>query len=137
MLGLDGKEVKVGDRLWSIIHGEVIVTHLTEDSDYPIYARPNTGHTTTFSRDGKFHLSHPNRILFWDEIVFDIPVPPKPKVKKYKLVLRNKFNRMDYVISSIYYEGISAFKTKDYTEQWEAVQVIEDSMIEVEDLNGS
>jgi hypothetical protein len=137
MIALDGKEVKVGDRLWSFVYGwGTVSSYDSLHADLLIRVvfdgYKNSGYFYNLS--GVFNGASQERTLFWDEITFDIPVPPKPKVKKYLLVLRNRFNLGWYCVSSTYYAGVPEYPNDI---AWEAVQIIEDSMIEVEDLNGS
>ena len=77
---LDGKEVKIGDKMWSFITGWGVVEEI---SDFISISSKSGLHS--FYRAGSFHQDTP-RCLFWDEVVVE---PPKPKVpvEKWKWVL--------------------------------------------------
>jgi hypothetical protein len=78
MITLDGIEVKVGDRLWSVACGKFCVVEAMDktEADYPIVAKEDS-----WTTDGKLY-SYLARDLYWDKV--EIIPPPKPKkmVKK-------------------------------------------------------
>lgn len=76
-LMLDGIEVKVGSRLWSIQTGWGVASLSVDPaSGYPIIIG-----NSSFSRDGKVYKTDVNRSLFWNEVTITPPAPPKKKVK--------------------------------------------------------
>ena len=77
MITLDGRELKVGDRLWSTAYGWVEVKQTEPDLAFAI--RTTLG---SYSASGKYSTYGP-RSLFWDEVKIDPPPPPKRKVKKW------------------------------------------------------
>ncbi len=82
MITLNGHEVKVGDRLWSVMHGEF--GKVVGIKDY-IELRFASLSTCFFGLDGSYFKDGP-QLLFWDKV--EIVPPPKPKVKKYRALLR-------------------------------------------------
>lgn len=77
---MDGHPLKVGDRVYSILHGIVDIFDIDHHPKYPIKARNEDKNTYAFSRDFKYDLSNCNRVLYWQKP--DFSPPPKPKQKK-------------------------------------------------------
>lgn len=79
-LYLDGRLVRVGDRMWSLTFGWVhIIDVNVEVRDYPILAKKNLSdfEDILFTQSGEAFRGTGMRCLFWDE--FKLPEPPKPK----------------------------------------------------------
>jgi hypothetical protein len=75
---------KVGDRVWSFIHGWGVIIKVGRSSDFPIYAEFSTANDDgyeSYSYEGRSLLSDYHPTLFWDEINFTIPSKPKAKWK--------------------------------------------------------
>jgi len=90
---LDGREVKVGDMMWSAVTGYGAVTSVRLTDDYPICLRSDRlGSNNYFSSNGAFYKGGP-RCLFWSEPKFDPPPPPKRKVKKWQWLYKCYGNR--------------------------------------------
>jgi len=97
---LDGIEVKVGDRLWSLCIGWVIVANVNADGT--ILAKPSYPTTEwCWTVDGKkFHnTKEALRDIYWDEV--KITPPPKPK-RKVKKVIEKWMNLNDGILSSVW-----------------------------------
>lgn len=73
---LDGQEVKVGDRLWSMNEGFFIVTSIRKSS----ISGPGSWN---YDRNGCL-AGTSTRVLFWDKV--EVVPPPKPKNKVRKIV---------------------------------------------------
>jgi hypothetical protein len=77
---------KVGDRVWSFIHGWGVIIKVGRSSDFPIYVEfsaANGDGYESYSYEGRSLLSDYHPTLFWDEINFTIPNKPKTR---YKLI---------------------------------------------------
>lgn len=79
------ENVKVGNKVWSIIHGWGTVKRFITGL-YPIEVVFNDSTVKSFAFNGKLSEGHTNRTLFWDEI--KISPPPRPKRKVKKTVIR-------------------------------------------------
>ena len=92
---INGREVKVGDRLYSYLFaswGEVIKKNGIVDMDirYPIRVLfPSIGEET-YTSDGRFRLDYRSQDLFWNEVSITPPEPPKKKVKKWQWLYRSE-----------------------------------------------
>jgi len=84
---LDGREVKVGDRMWSAVSGYGVVTSIYLADDYIICLRADGLGSNNYCSNGAFYKGGP-RCLFWSEPKFDPPPPPKRKVKKWQWALK-------------------------------------------------
>jgi len=72
-------DVKIGDKVYDLVYGWGKI-HTIEDDLF--WVEFNIGIETTYSFDGKnMYRDNINQTLFWDEIQFTIPEPPK---KEYK-----------------------------------------------------
>lgn len=126
---LDGREVKVGDKLWDFEKDWVIVTFIANPKNnlYPIHVKV-ADTINTYTESGK-PFSTSNRTLFWDEIKFDIPPPPKKKVKKWQWVYLGKDGK--YFLTDYHYA------TREEAEATLVVSTLEGklecSMIEVDE----
>lgn len=78
MATLDGIEVVVGDKVFSLLHGWGTVIGIR--SPY-VEADFSTGNHTISCGNG-------SRLLYWDEVVITPPPKPKKKVKKWRWVMR-------------------------------------------------
>lgn len=88
---LDGREVKVGDRVWSFTHGWGTVVETSYCVTDPLLIRWDDRMLNATSYNSCGICYGRNRSLFWDEIKFDIPPPPKKKVKKWQWIYVNPF----------------------------------------------
>lgn len=105
MIKLDGVEVKVGDRLWSFVYGWGIVVGIDYNDLNPIRVEfPRA--IITYREEGGSSLALP-RTLFWDELNFEIPKPPK--VEKWKWILQEMENKDHFIISDNYYTEKEAY----------------------------
>lgn len=84
---------KVDERVWVTHLGWCKIASFDFVSDYPIKLRPedvslrdSPYNMLTSNLDGKI-LSRGPQCVFYDEIKFSVPPPPKRKVKKYIRIL--------------------------------------------------
>ena len=122
MITLDGREVKVGDRLWSILDGWITITVISDHPCYPIESAENN-----YTSDGKLYNSNRGRVLFWDEVKIDPPPPPKQKVRKYQWLVTPEYCR-SYATAAMYTEEEVRSVYGD-----QVIRPIEETMIEVEE----
>jgi len=61
------KDVKVGDRLYSLRHGEVKVSRIIEspDDSYPLEVFDEKGNDYSYAMNGYFEKNDLNRDLYW------------------------------------------------------------------------
>lgn len=83
------KDAKIGDRVWSILHGwGVIKDVIVDDSDentYPLeVAFDHKGSNRSYTYDGKHYNHEVSPTLFWQE--FDLPKFERPKRKVQKQI---------------------------------------------------
>ena len=83
----DFSKAKVGDRVWSNRDGWLSIININYTS-YPIDAVSSCGLRTSFTMEGKEHISDIHPAIFWNE--FEIPkeafVKPNPKLEVDTLV---------------------------------------------------
>ena len=84
MITLNGWEVKVGDKLWSVMHGEFGGVVRIKDYIELRFASLSTGF---FGLDGSYFKDGP-QVLFWDKVEIVPPPKPRRKVKKYRALLK-------------------------------------------------
>jgi len=105
---LDGREVKVGDKMWSFVVGWGEVTAI----DTFIVLKQG-GEKYDFYEDGNFYSASP-RCLFWDEVEV---VPPKPKLKvdKWRWAIVSAYGGHPYeqIPNELYTEEQINFRIKD------------------------
>lgn len=77
MATLHGEPIKVGDKVWDINYGWATVTNVYDSSDGCSIATEYDTYTST----GRLIRTHITPSLFWDEIKFDIPKKPFPKLE--------------------------------------------------------
>jgi len=129
---LDGKEVKVGDRLFSLNHGWGRVSSTSYSRVYPILFVPDFGAPVACTLEGKINKVHTKRALFWDEIAITPPAPPKKKVKKYKVLVQT--DRGGFCVSVDYYKTMEDYDLQFSMAGLKAIYLIPESMKEVEEV---
>ena len=75
---------KVGDRVWGFTKGWATIINTEYGGDgciYPILVRYSNGDNECYTRCGKLYEDDIYQSLFWDEIKFDIPKKPLPKLE--------------------------------------------------------
>ena len=83
--------VKVGDKVWSFSNGWGVVERTGESSIYTLRVRYNEVYTVLYTEDGKMYNSDMYPTLFWDEVVFEVPIKPLPKLEvDTKVVVWNR-----------------------------------------------
>lgn len=102
---LDGREVKVGDRMWSMVHGWCEIIGIRPNDKYPIKTTAET-----FKQSGSFFAGSP-RVLFWDEVKIDPPPPPKQKVVRYQWLMQDSSGSY-WMTNGLYTE--EEVRTKDW-----------------------
>ena len=71
------EDAKVGDRAWDITKGWTEIKSINHNSIWPICT--TSGLSYTF--EGKIMAEDLNPSIFWDEIKFEIPPKPLPKLE--------------------------------------------------------
>lgn len=104
---LDNREVKVGDRLWCFCAGWSTVSSFNDDYAYPLLVNGDDGILRSYSVDGKL-LTSGLRSLFWNEIKFEIPEPPK-EVENYYQVMFCERGESLYRITENRYRSVDEF----------------------------
>ena len=69
------KSARVGNRVWSLVHGWGKVIHINNKSSYPIIVGFDNGANCMYTFEGKVH-ERENQTLFWDEVKFELPESP-------------------------------------------------------------
>lgn len=96
-----GHELKVGQKLWSMIHGRVVVYTLCIDDDYPIIVKDEQNIFRHYALNGKYMKGDASPTLYWDKPVFDLPQPP---TKKCQWLFRKKGVHKNWNITQEKYE---------------------------------
>ena len=134
---LDGVPVNVGDKLYSMLHGWMTVSHIEMDRDYQIGLQLPNGGITFYTANGLFDLDDAPRTLFWDVPTITPPKPPKPPVAKKMVevadwVIYNKKGNLFDIL-----QGKTAFWICDYlrVRSWLHARVVHDTerMVEQDD----
>ena len=129
MIMLDGREVKIGDKLYCLIYGWGVVVWDTYNGQY-ISVRNNIG-TFCYTPVGEY-LHGGNRTLYWNEVSITPPPPPKRKVKKWHWVAKVQSGGL-FVTSGLY------ASEEEYHERYRLVssdtfvQKIDSTEVEVEE----
>jgi len=76
MTQLHGKDIKVGDKVFSILHGPGEVVGIRPENTYPLAVFFDSTGIYTFDSNGKVLKSNPGICLFWDEM--NLVLAPKP-----------------------------------------------------------
>jgi hypothetical protein len=76
----EGREVKVGDRMWSVVSGWGVVSDLNSEKEHKIKLKHDDDLHSTYTAEGLYISDRGVRCLFWDEVKID---PPKPKTKRW------------------------------------------------------
>lgn len=125
MITLDGKEVKVGDKLWSFSYGWGNAIYVNLNCFQVEFNKKFCTYISGIA------ITETARTLFWDEIKFDIPKPPKSKVKKWKWLMKCPSIQPDYFVTGSFY---SDHQSAEYACPGEtALFAISDSEIEVDE----
>ena len=129
---LDGIEVKIGSRMYSLLHGWGDVVDISMFSQYPIRLLIlERSQKLIYTANGKADLSNANRTLFWD-----VPVitPPKPPVAKKTVEVSDwvVYNKHGATIVKI---GKTASWINDYLSTDDYAHVVHDTgrMVEQDD----
>lgn len=75
----DFSKARSRDKVWSMEDGFGFIDTIYENC---FSVKFENGHCHIYSRDGRNERDALLPVLFWNEIHFDIPAPPKRKVKK-------------------------------------------------------
>jgi hypothetical protein len=127
------KDVKVGDKVWSVVNGWGKVYYIYDHNNFNTYIKVEFRDCyTCYDVNGKAEFNEMPS-LFWDEVKIEAPPKPKKKIKKWKWVVRiaNAVGCDTYHITLKYTN--SAKEAKECYLNGEVVQRIDDSMIEVEE----
>ena len=74
------KDAKVGDKVWHIRYGWMKILDIQRNVNYPIRVGFDML-VATFTFEGKVIAKDLNPSIFWDEIKFEIPKKPLPKLE--------------------------------------------------------
>ena len=72
--------IKSGDRVWSVMYGWGTVSLRHTDQPYPVVVNFDSGFSHSFTLCGRLITSDINPTIYWDEIQFEAPERPKPKL---------------------------------------------------------
>ncbi len=86
-----GGELRVGQKLWSILHGPVIYMGDSEEANYPIKVKDEEGVIWWYDIDGRWAKLHHLPTLYWSEVTFEIPAPVLEPT--YQWLFRKKGNQ--------------------------------------------
>lgn len=130
--------VKVGDRVWCFMRkwGTVVEVGNIQKESYPILVNFDNRTKDTYTKNGVLHAAHSDQpILFWDEINFEIPKKPLPKLEVDTKVLvwdvdkpKNKLVRYFCSFDAsgrvvVFQHGTTSFSCEGYTEIWSEWEV--------------
>lgn len=76
------KSAKVGDKVWSIEHGEVTIQRIVGTASYQIGTSDDDGNVGSYTYEGKYNLLDKFPSLFWTKPYDKLPERQKRKVKK-------------------------------------------------------
>ena len=75
-------DAKEGDRVWSLTEGwGTIIDHFLSRTEYPLTVEFENGELKTYTLWGRFRVKDLNPTLFWDEVKFEVPEKPLPKLE--------------------------------------------------------
>lgn len=73
----DFSKVQIGDRLYSLLHGEVIVLDIRVNFEYSIVVQTKERNIASFTTDGRYYAEG-DQLLFWGKpSVVGPPMPPR------------------------------------------------------------
>ena len=72
---------KVGNKVWGFSYGWGVITSINPSSSYPIEVTYPQGYDETYTYEGKGYVKDTYPTLLWDEVKFDIPPKPMPKLE--------------------------------------------------------
>lgn len=75
------ENVKVGDKVWSLNKGWGVVEKIEVLNRYPLRVMHDDGSSETYTADGKLYKNDKYPLIFWDEVVFQVPEKPLPKLE--------------------------------------------------------
>lgn len=86
----DFTTARVGDKLYSLLHGEVKVKNIDRDENYPILVISKKGDVDSFTSDGRYYR-YGDQVLFWAKPqVIAPPMPPRKVEIDEDALLRQK-----------------------------------------------
>ena len=126
---MDGRELKVGDKVWSLLHGWIQYIGNNPRSTYLLKFRHGNV-SVNYPKDFAWSCAGSKRLLFWNEVTIDPPAPPKQKVKKWRWVCRYQATQQLTVTAQHY--ANAAELEREYP-CYSAVQAIVSTEITVEE----
>ena len=75
------KDAKVNDRVFTYAQGWGTIIDTDNNDVYPIKVKFDNDGSISFTLEGYLYSRDINPTLFWDEIKFDIPSKPLPKLE--------------------------------------------------------
>lgn len=73
--------VKVGDKVWSFSNGFGVIIHINPRLNYSLEVKFEDDTLETFNYSGRRAEKDKYSTLFWDEVVFEVPEKPLPKLE--------------------------------------------------------
>ena len=127
---------KVGDKVWSLVHGWGVISRIESYSDYPIKVNFEKSFDS-FTFDGKLYASNKHQSIFLDEVKIIAPEKPKaapPPVDTKVIVCRagrSRFKRYsagqfdDNGRLMCYENGATSFSDNGHLTAWENWELAE------------
>ena len=120
------KNAKVGDKVWNYAYGWGTITDMQHGYTYPIVVQ-FLKTTNTFTLDGKEVVSDLHPTLLWDEVAYEVPKKPLPKLEvDTKVLVWNQDSSMkckryfhsfsDEGIIRVWSGGITSYSAEDMNE---------------------
>ena len=77
------ERAKVGDKVWDFMNGWGVISTVIDAQSVarPIHVKFDNGLDEKYTINGTLYPDISNQTLFWDEIKFDIPKKPLPKLE--------------------------------------------------------
>ena len=89
----------IGERVWYVLLGWGTIINVFHEEDYPIAVEFEFGDIETFTKAGREYSDTSNQTLFWDEVKFEVPTKPLPKLNKDDCVEVWNANTVDPTIT--------------------------------------
>lgn len=128
------ENAKVGDKVWCMRSGWGEIRETDWSSRCPIYVVFSRDEFKTYTADGLYDTDDKLQTLFWDEIKFEAPTKPLPKLKVDDKVLvwqeggesKYKYYFSHFIGDKIYcfnYGATSFSSTKYRTTAWDNFEI--------------
>jgi hypothetical protein len=105
---------KPGDRVWGFVSGWGTIKEVNFNETFSILVYFDNGHERFYNIDGRSLNSDINPTLFWDEITFQIPEPPKRTVKVKRWVNIYKLCGYKYLTDAVLFQTKESATKRDF-----------------------